>query len=83
MFRYREQLRQDPLPEIGSQCSRIRSQARMISSGIRQLMVCSRIRSQDNRHGSGTLVAVIRTPAAGVISCGYRHKNRPSERPEG
>ena len=98
--RHREQLRQDPLPEIssqdnrhgsgtlvavirttgtgsscgrilcptGNQCSRIRSQARVISSGICQLMVCSRIlcriRSQDNRHGSGTLVAVIRTPAA-------------------
>ena len=57
-----------PDPEPG-QPARIRSQARVISSGIRQLMVCSRIRSQDNRHGSGTLVAVIRTTGTGS-SCG-------------
>ena len=34
-------------------CSRIRSQARVISSGIRQLMVCSRILCRIRNTGSG------------------------------
>ena len=46
--RHRKQLRQDPLPEIGNQCGRIRSQARVISSRICQLMVCSGILCMDS-----------------------------------
>ena len=37
----------------GNQCSRIRSQARVISSVIRQLMVCSRILCRIRNAGSG------------------------------